>query len=140
MRAKHRSREEQMKLILECRTSGLSDYQWCEQNGINKSSFYNWVNRLRKAGYQFPDSESMKHNLPMKQEVVKVEVRRDELEESPIFEKQNTRTLKPFITESDHLPAVEIQMSGTTVRFFNHINPEILKYTLESLRGTGHAW
>ena len=72
MRAKHRSRDEQMQLIMECRTSGLSDYQWCEQNGINKSSFYNWVNRLRKAGFQFPDSESKKHNLPTKQEIVKV--------------------------------------------------------------------
>lgn len=45
MRAKHRTREEQMKLIMACRTSGLSDYQWCEQNGINKSSF------MRKSVY-----------------------------------------------------------------------------------------
>lgn len=27
-------KEEQVKLIMECRQSGLSDYQWCEQNGI----------------------------------------------------------------------------------------------------------
>ena len=27
-------KEDQIKLIMECRQSGLSDYQWCEQNGI----------------------------------------------------------------------------------------------------------
>lgn len=30
---KHVCREEQIKYIMECRTSGLSDYRWCEQNG-----------------------------------------------------------------------------------------------------------
>ena len=140
MRAKHRSRDEQMQLIMECRTSGLSDYQWCEQNDINKSSFYNWVNRLRKAGYQFPDSESKKHNLSMKQEVVKVEVLSNKLEESRVIEKHNARTLKSVVTVSDHAPAVEIQMAGTTIKFFNSTNPEILKYTLEYLGGTAHAW
>ena len=140
MRAKHRSREEQMKLIMACRTSGLSDYQWCEQNGINKSSFYNWVNRLRKVGYQFPEPENKKHSLPMKQEVVKVEVLSNELKESSMIEKQNARTLKPVVTESDNAPAVEIQMAGTTVKFFNNTNPELLKFTLECLRGTSHAW
>ena len=30
MKAKRVSREEQLKLIMECRSSGLSDYQWCE--------------------------------------------------------------------------------------------------------------
>ncbi len=55
-----------MMLITECRTSGLSDYQWCEQQGINKLSLSNWINRLRKADYQFPNSESKKHSLPMK--------------------------------------------------------------------------
>ena len=39
MQAKHQSRKEQMQMIMECRTSDLSDFQWCEQNGINKSSF-----------------------------------------------------------------------------------------------------
>ena len=118
----------------------FADYQWCEQNSINKSSFYNWVNRLRKVGYQFPEPENKKHNLPMKQEIVKVEVLSNELKESSIIEKQNARTLKPVVTESDNAPAVEIRMSGTTVKFFNNTNPELLKFTLECLRGTAHAW
>lgn len=49
---------EQIKLIMECRQGGLSDYQCCRKQGINPGIFYNWVSRLRKAGYTIPDSES----------------------------------------------------------------------------------
>lgn len=46
---------EQYKLILECRSSGLTDYQWCKDHGINPGTFYNWVKRLRKkACYDIP--------------------------------------------------------------------------------------
>lgn len=38
-------KDEQIKLIMECRQSGLSDYQWCEQNGIHPGTFYNWVSK-----------------------------------------------------------------------------------------------
>ncbi|MCI6713955.1 MAG: hypothetical protein MR523_03315 [Lachnospiraceae bacterium] len=43
-------KDEQMKLIMECRQSGLSDYQWCQRQDINVGTFYNWVSKLRKAG------------------------------------------------------------------------------------------
>ena len=41
---------EQYRLVLDCRQSGLSDTRWCEENGIQPSTFYNWVNCLRKKG------------------------------------------------------------------------------------------
>ena len=44
-------KEDQIKLIMECRQSGLSDYQWCEQNGIHPGTFYNWVSKLKKRVY-----------------------------------------------------------------------------------------
>ena len=63
---------EQIKLIMECRQSGLSDYQWCREHGIHPGTFYNWVSKLRKAGYVIPDSESRNCAIPNKQEVVKL--------------------------------------------------------------------
>ena len=27
-------KKDQIRLVMECRQSGLSDYQWCEQNGM----------------------------------------------------------------------------------------------------------
>lgn len=63
---------EQIKLIMECRRSGLSDYQWCQSQGINPGTFYNWVSKLRKAGYTIPDSESKTSGVPVRQEVVRL--------------------------------------------------------------------
>ena len=74
MKAKRVSREEQLKLIMECRSSGLSDYQWCEAHGIHSGTFYNWVSKLRKAGVTLPDSESKHLGTPVHQEVVKVDL------------------------------------------------------------------
>ncbi len=49
-------KDEQIRLIMECRQSGLTDYQWCKQNGIHPGNFYNWVSKLQKQGYTFTES------------------------------------------------------------------------------------
>jgi len=55
MNTQRRTAEEQYRLIMECRSSGLSDYQWCTEHDINPGTFYNWVKRLRKkACYEIP--------------------------------------------------------------------------------------
>ncbi|MEG0960966.1 MAG: IS66 family insertion sequence element accessory protein TnpB [Erysipelotrichaceae bacterium] len=51
MRASRVSPEEQYRLIMECRRSGLSDQQWCLNNDIKPGTFYNWVKRLRQKGH-----------------------------------------------------------------------------------------
>lgn len=48
-------KEDQIKLIMKCRQRGLSAYQWCQQNSIYPEIFYNWVSKLKKSGYSFPD-------------------------------------------------------------------------------------
>ncbi len=86
--------DEQYKLILECRSSGLSDYQWCKENGINPGTFYNWISRLRKkACYDIPapaGRNNFKAQVP--QEVVPLLITDDEEAVAPILPKveQNT--------------------------------------------------
>ena len=46
-------KDDQIRLIMECRQSGLADHQWCKPNGIHLGNFYNWVSKLRKRGYFF---------------------------------------------------------------------------------------
>ena len=50
MRAKAVTADEQYRLIMECRASGMTDYQWCMANNIKPGTFYNWVRRLRQSG------------------------------------------------------------------------------------------
>lgn len=64
-------KDDQIKLIMECRQSGLSDYQWCEQNGIHPGTFYNWVSKLKKSGYTLSDTQKNSEMKPEIQEVVK---------------------------------------------------------------------
>ena len=40
---------EQIRLINECRQSGMTDADWGRENDIAVSTFYNWVSRCRKA-------------------------------------------------------------------------------------------
>ena len=40
---------EQIRRINECRQSGMTDADWCRENDIAVSTFYNWVSRCRKA-------------------------------------------------------------------------------------------
>ena len=40
---------EQIRFINECRQSGMTDADWCCENDIAVSTFYNWVNRCQKA-------------------------------------------------------------------------------------------
>ena len=58
MEQKFVRKDEQIKLIIECRQSGLSNYQWCRKRDINSGTFYNWVSKFPKNGYAFPDSQS----------------------------------------------------------------------------------
>ena len=41
--------EDQIRLINECHSSGMTDADWCRENNIIVSIFYNWVSHGRKA-------------------------------------------------------------------------------------------
>ena len=70
--------EERFDLILECRNSGLTDYQWCKQKGISANTLYRWINRFRQNGYpDIPKAKGKSQIAPAKQEVVKLDIEAD---------------------------------------------------------------
>ena len=67
--------EEQYRLIMECRQSGLSDHQWCLNNDINPGTFYNWVKRLRQNSCcDIPERNQLTDRKDIPQKVVKIEM------------------------------------------------------------------
>ena len=75
MHAKGVNKAQQLKYILECRSSGLTDYQWCKEHDIHPGTFYNWVSKLKKEGcHDIPDPVSKLDHVPAKQEIVKLDV------------------------------------------------------------------
>ena len=64
------------------------------KQGIHPGTFYNWVSKLRKAGYTIPDSESKSCALPVTQEVVKLDLTEHEIP-APAMAGQNTNLPSP---------------------------------------------
>ena len=118
-------KEDQIRLLMECRQSGLSDYQWCEQNGVHPGNFYNWVSKLRKSGYTFPESAAKSNATPNRQEVVKLDLVRD-WEPSPIIEQNVSRAISP---ETPSI-AAELLVGGITLRLFNGADEQLIQNTL----------
>ena len=104
-------KEDQIKLIMECRQSGLSDYQWCEQNGIHPGTFYNWVSKLKKSGYTLPDTQKNSEMKPEIQEVVKVDLI-DSVSEVEQNVSLQTQPREGYL-------AAELQIGNITLRLFN---------------------
>lgn len=135
MERKFVRKNEQIKLIMECRQSGLSDYQWCRQRDINPGTFYNWVSKLRKSGYTFPDSQSKSVGTAVVQEVVKLNVVKHEMS-SPIIE-QNARPL-PISSNTD--VAAELMVGNVTLRLFNGAEQQLIESVIKYLGGVSRAW
>lgn len=127
---------EQIKLIMECRQSGLSDYQWCQKQGINPGTFYNWVSKLRKAGYTIPDLESKVSGVPVSQEVVKLDLVEREIS-TPVVMKQNVSHL---VSSDSSCLAAEIECGNIRIRLFDGADTSVIQNTFQCIGGMTHAW
>ena len=125
-------KDDQIKLIMECRQSGLSDYQWCEQNGIHPGTFYNWVSKLKKSGYPLPDTQKNSEMKPEIQEVVKVDLidSVSEVEQNVSLQTQH----------GEGYLAAELQIGNITFRLFNGADENLIQNTLRCIGGMNHAW
>jgi len=122
---------EQIRLINECRRSGMTDADWCREHGIAPSTFYNWISRCRKAaaeqipvpGYGHQDSPRPK------QDVVAVNIVPDSIPEQP-------RALGALQAEMnlDNSHTIEITMRSLSIRIRNDVDPSLLTRTFRLLQ------
>ena len=139
MRAKRISSDEQFKLIMECRQSELSDYQWCQVNDINSGTFYNWVSRLRKRGMVIPCSMATKEpTVAELQEVIKIDLIPDH-EFMPRRSIPNDCPVHDPAAMPQKDPAVEILLGNSSIRFFHGADRELIETTLRCLGGDVYA-
>ncbi len=129
MRATRIPADEQYRLIVECRASGLTDHEWCLQHDIKPGTFYNWVKRLRQTGCRdIPDARAG-HHSPRHQEVVKIEMTSPaKLTENLISSFQEPKPCQV----SDG--GMELSIAGTILRIPNGTDPVLLRQTLLILR------
>ncbi len=135
MRNPRKSADEQYALIIECRSSGLTDQQWCMQHDIKPGTFYNWVKRLRrKACYDIPEAAGRAGvTAAVKQDVVKIEVLPDE---KPSVVPDKFPAADPFPEMSScQTPPIEIRMHEAVLRITNDVDPRLLAQILRNLGG-----
>jgi hypothetical protein len=116
---------------MECRSSGLSDYQWCTEHDINPGTFYNWVKRLRKkACYDIPSATGRGDYKPaLKQDVVKLEVISDH--QSSAIPSAGSSILPVEETR----PAIEIMFGTVSIKISNDVDPKLLSQVLKTVTG-----
>lgn len=134
MKSKRVSCDEQMQLIMECRQSGLSDYQWCQMHDINPGTFYNWISRMKKQGITLPEPSDLgKRTASAVQEVVKLEL---------IPEEKNVLA-NTFATDNRYPTAndvaFEIVIHNATIRVFNNTDSRMLENLFHCLGGVMNA-
>ena len=122
---------EQIRLINECRQSGMTDAEWCRENGIAVSTFYNWVSRCRKAAAeQIPAPNYGHHADPLpKQDVVPIDIVPDHLPEQHAASQMQQMYL-------DNSHTIEVTMKDVIIRISNDADPVLLTRTLRLIRET----
>lgn len=133
MRSKRIPAEEQYRLIMECRQSGLTDHQWCVEHDIKPGTFYNWVKRLRQKGcMDFPASTGRSYSAPESQEVVRVD-----------FHDTDTRSYEqplnmiPTSTERNNISVAEpmrLSVGSFLLTIPNGTDPQLLSQTLHIMK------
>lgn len=130
-----RTADEQYQLIMECRSSGLSDYQWCSENGINPGAFYNWVKPLRKkACYDIPLAIGRGGYRPSEQQ----DVVRLEIVNQPVLHEETPQLLNtlPGYTDTNCMETTaEIKLGSALIRISNDIDPALLSQIIRSVGG-----
>lgn len=122
MRASRVSPEEQYRLIMECRRSGLSDQQWCLNNDIKPGTFYNWVKRLRQNGHSGIPAPAGRYELhSAQQEIVKIELGRPEISQMVIPESNSFSN------------TMELAVGSIRLRIPNGTDPILLAQALKVL-------
>ena len=120
---------EQIRLINECRHSGMTDTDWCRENDIAVSTFYNWVSRGRKAAAtQIPAANYGHLGVPRpKQDVVPIDIVPDHILEQHTASQMQSPNL-------DNSHTIEVAMKDIRIRISNDADPVLLTRTFRLLQ------
>ena len=120
---------EQLRLINECRQSGMTDADWCRENDIAVSTFYNWVSRCRKsAADQIPPPNYGHFEVPRpKQDVVPINIVPDHILQPHTASQMHT----PYL---DNSHTIEVVMKDIAIRISNDADPVLPTRTFRLLQ------
>lgn len=116
---------EQIRLINQCRQSGMTDADWCRENDIAVSTFYNWISRCRKvAADQIPAPHYGHLEVPHpRQDVVPIGI---------VPEQHTASQMQQMYLDNSH--TIEVIMKDVRIHVSNDVDPALLTKTLRLIR------
>lgn len=124
--------QEQYRLIMQCRQSGLTDYQWCLKHNIKPGTFYNWVKRLREKGvFDLPPAAGRSLEITEKQEVVKVDLKKPDIFKHS--QRASCADANCNISVTD-IPAMKLSIGKCILSIPNGTDPNLLFQTLSVMK------
>ena len=129
--------EERLRIINECRQSGLTANEWCRRHGVRWNTYHTWVTRLKKKGLletaaTMPTVVIHEPGLP---DIVKVE----------LTGRKEIRSVETAATDiwqeaEDTVPTgmeavMEIELGRIRIRASNQANPMLLAEVIRQIGG-----
>ena len=106
-----------LNVIHECRASGLTNQDWCEQNGISIKSYYYWIAKFRKLALE---------DLPRKEYVSSVPV----LATQGILESKSSSFVEIHPVSSERTenskPAAVLKTGNISIELYNDASESFL--------------
>jgi hypothetical protein len=112
-----------LNAIRECRSSGLTNQAWCEQNNLSLKSYYYWIAKIRKLAIE--DIPRKDHGLSLPCATSQTSSSSDE-----IF----TDVPVPISRQSSSDFAAVIHISDITIDISENVSSEFLVSILKAVR------
>lgn len=139
MRSRRRSPDEQLQLVTACHQSGLTNFEWCQENDIKISTFYGWVHRLKLSEKIDPAvMPTVIARQVEQQDIVKIEIEGERTlpaAEDAASIQADAGNILPTGSMHTGRPVMEVILNDVRLRVTNEINPELLVDTIRLLRG-----
>lgn len=125
------SDQEWITFLKDCRSSGLTDKDWCAMHGMHPSTLYKAIKRIRNRACTIPDHENK--IVPLKQEVVEVA----SIDENGII--TQSRQDNPVPMTYDSVPSLAYDSSHSFSAFETTIRINIPSGILVELSNSANA-
>lgn len=122
------STDKWIDIVQECRSSGLSDREWCREHKIAESTFYYNIRRLRKRSCSIPERRRRKE-VPQIQEVIPLTVSDDEGFAAPGAPVSRDHTPDIWVADT----TFRIECHGIAVTLPENIAPETICSVVRAL-------
>lgn len=106
-KGKRKSLESWQEIINRCKASGLSNVEWCKENNISQSTFYNNLRKLKNINVA---DES---KVSLIQEVIPVD---------------------SFLVENEGKAAITLYINEIKIEINNHAEEDVLNKTLAAVK------